>query len=268
MSYSINLFTHSGIAHMDDTLSVALMLAHHSDDVSMHVERVRQVPSGGQTSDYALDMNAPEDFNGVVLDHHYDGAKDCTAVQVLLDITCVSREDLFEALPWLKGVNTRDLHGIQTACREIGCTVKEYKEVYGAGNQFLVNLMTEEGEGVVSYDTLRVLNKFGKYVLKELGEYLIRRDAIAALHMKVVGGYKVADLRGQNLLAPFHMFSETEADICLMDNLRGEGVVMSRADRIGDRLDMGKFEEYSSFTHSGGFMCVLKEGVDPFDLLK
>ena len=106
----MNIITHPGRAHADEFLACSLLLYRYPE-----AQVLRREPSQEELDDpqtIVVDQGGINDPSRNLFDHHQDPSLPCAAVLVLEHLTQLSREDLYDILPWLKTMSLGDCGGL------------------------------------------------------------------------------------------------------------------------------------------------------------
>lgn len=107
----MNIITHPGRAHADEFLACSLLIYKYPEAQVLRRPPTPQEMEDSQT--IIVDQGGAHDPSRSLFDHHQDPSLPCAAVLVLEHLTRLSREDLYDILPWLKVMSLGDCGGLK-----------------------------------------------------------------------------------------------------------------------------------------------------------
>lgn len=264
----MHIVTHSGQAHADDILAVALILVKEGLDFSdAHVQRVANGPASDYpTARFVVDIGGVYDPTIGRFDHHQfppDSPPDCA-------LTLVARYYgmTVEQYPWMKKLALLDSKGPYTWFSEtFGRKAKNYREVQTALNEkesvfaYFTHIANRHYENANSFeDAVRMACNWLKLEIDYVSKKATNVEyAKSNLEIVDLGGFKMAFFRQMSMRGTSEVCDDvTEADpsIIVTGKLddRGTGYSAMRLND-SDRVNFYPLEGTKGciFAHKNGF---------------
>jgi hypothetical protein len=248
----MNIYTHNGFAHLDDTLATGLLLNKYPEAT---VVRTNKLPENLSNEDIVVDTGMKSD--GVrFFDHHQDTSTPTSFVQVLRYVYNIDIYELKDLLPDLVYADLADRFGPSKANQELGVQVP-WQET-----------MTPLITNMISRKTIIEPGSFEHQLLIEIGRGLLNRIKGVQRSRDMILSSQIVSLDGCNVLYnPSEIINVTLASK-LIPNLIGvicknqqnpEDISITsvdnnqffRPERIKDLTPV-------VFVHATGFLAVVK----------
>jgi hypothetical protein len=248
----MNIYTHNGPAHLDDTLATGLLLNRYPEAT---VVRTNKLPENLSNEDIVVDTGMKSD--GVrFFDHHQSTDMPASFVQVLKYIYNIDLYSLKDLLPDLVYADLADRFGHQKANQELGVQIP-WQET-----------MTPLITNMISRKTIIEPGSFEHTLLTEIGKGLLSRIKGIQRSRDIILSSQVVSLDGYNVLYnPSEIINITLASK-LIPNLTGvicknqqnpEDISITsvnnnqffRPERVKDLMPV-------VFVHATGFLAVVK----------
>jgi hypothetical protein len=257
------IITHGGSAHMDDLLSVGLVLA--LDEDVRTIARRNPTPEELRDPDvWVLDVGCSNDPTLLNFDHHQfpKGQRECCFSLLAKHFELV---DELEHLGWYKALVTMDALGPQAAAKELDCPPMAIAALHGPVQRWILHEFSQRDSFSAHSEFSSMLRKIGRYLV---GTASFRRERLALVRATA----EWIDVQGEPMLLfledvadpgsfmfDFQEESERRATAVVTRSRRNEGWSMRRVDDDGP-LDFRRiFEEPTiGFAHKSGFMAVTR----------
>jgi hypothetical protein len=268
MNYTYGI-THPGKAHQDEFLAACVLLA-----LGLTAVYRRPVAEEDMQNSHCLvfDQGEAYDPEEGKFDHHHDGNLPCALVLILQHFTGVPVMDMYEALPWLKGVSVMDCDGPVEFSKEKNAEMSVGRllslQISPIG-LMLVDLFSEE-ERIDCASSLGItMKRLGSMILEELNSYGEIQERLSRdIRFDEVKGLPILQLPGcddQKVINSINSWKDErypDAAVSLTVNPRG-GLSMYRFNDH-PRVDFNRIrgEADVTFVHANGFLAVVGEGDD------
>lgn len=254
------IITHHGFPHMDDFISVCLVLA---SDSSIEVIERREVKKTelNDANIWVLDVGFHYDPSMKNFDHHQFSIdkEECT---LSLLVKYFGMEEEFNELPWFRPLILIDTLGPQKAAQKILCNPNQYTDRTSPIDHYLLSLFEKEK----SFSAISTLGKFMRNIGQDIFETIkIMKEQLILLktHAEIL---KIEDINVIFLLED--VFIPGLAVEKFIRNLPGEtGVFVSR-NRRNSGFSLRRLNDHTSvdfrklkgkkeinFIHSSGFVA-------------
>jgi hypothetical protein len=259
-----SIITHRGIAHIDDFLSVAVLLTKFKVETIQRVENIDEEKLNN--TDYII-VDIGGRYNSQRLfDHHQDLNLNCSLVLVLKDLFGYNIDFLMN-IPEIKYIDLQDRYG-----------VKKAQELMNIQNP-IINLLEYSllrwfsKEIVISYSELDFLKEIGKQFLKYLDDFKNEEK-------KIINSKFYKNKYGTILFNPNTTFNITILNKLLPDLIG----VIHQSDRDSNLINIVQINSNPYFQpamitkiltpvflHKTGFLAVISredlDKINPFDFI-
>ena len=267
------IVTHDGSAHMDDLLSVGLVLA-LDEDVK---EIIRRDPTAEELADpqvWVLDVGFESDPTLLNFDHHQfaKGQREC-CFSLLAEHFDLAQD--LSHIGWYKALVTMDALGPQAAAKELECSPMAIGALHGPVQRWILQEFSQ-------FDSLSVTSEFAS-ILRRIGQYLVdtaakRHDRIVLLRAKA----EWVDVAGEPVIFFLEEVSEPgafmfdfqeecgrQATAVVTRSQRNQGWSMRRVDDDGP-LDFRRVaqEPVIGFAHKSGFMAATSSYISRDEIVR
>ena len=267
------IITHGGSAHMDDLLSVGLVLA--LDEEVTEVER--RDPSEQELADpevWVLDVGFSSDAELLNFDHHQfpKGERECCfsllAKHFKLDA------DL-KHIGWYNALVTMDALGPQAAAKELECSPMAIGALHGPVQRWILQEFTQKDCFSVNSEFASILQRIGLFLVETANK---RRERIALLRAKAewvdVAGEPVIffleDIPNPGaFMFDFQQECDRQATAVVTRSGRNKGWSMQRVDDEGP-VDFRRIADEAAvgFAHKSGFMAATNSYISRQELCR
>jgi len=249
----MNIYTHNGFAHLDDTLATGLLLNKYPEAT---VVRTNKLTENISSEDIVVDIGMKSD--GIrFFDHHQSTDMPASFVQVLKYIYNIDLYSLKDLLPDLVYADLADRFGPQKANQELGVQVPWQETM----TPLVINMINRK--------TIIEPESFEHHLLVEIGRGLLNRIKGVQRSRDMILSSQIVSLDGCNVLYnPSEIINVTLASK-LIPNLAGvicknqqnpEDIsIVSvnnnqffRPERVKDLIPV-------VFVHATGFLAVVKK---------
>jgi hypothetical protein len=259
-----HVLTHSGKAHMDELLAIALLAVHMNEEPKTLLQKesrevATMVAENAIASDtFVIDAGLMFEADRNLFDHHQDGALDCAALLIFNHFFGHLKGTKFHA--YLLLVSKVDTQGVKSL--DDAAIISESKTYWSFSQQVLLRQFEKE-----PYSVLGIL-------IADLKDRIAFEQKVveSTRWLEEPGNVEVISLGGVNILKynrqpPRHLISPMRAaDAAIIDTNNITAIysfddkdpknrILFRTDRGAERVDFKKANPKTSlFTHQGGFL--------------
>ena len=267
------IVTHAGSAHMDDLLSVGLVLA--LDDEVKKIER--RDPTEEELADpmvWVLDVGFLHETKLLNFDHHQfpKGQRECCFS--LLSEHFELADDL-RHIGWYKALVTMDALGPQAAAKELECSPMAIGALHGPVQRWILKEFSQEDSFSTSSDFASMLRRIGRFIVETASFHRERMTLLRSMAewVDVAGEPVIFFLEDVpepgSFLFDFQEECGRKATALVTRSRRNEGWSMQRVDDEGP-VDFRRIanEPAISFAHKSGFMAATNSYISRAELLR
>lgn len=257
----IKIITHNGRAHLDEYLACAILSAQLFKTEGWRFEVIRKSrPTEEELNDpetWVLDFGGRYEPNLKNFDHHQiKGENVCAFTQVL---EYFGMRD-YDALPWIKFVETNDANGGVKAMELVGGG--DFNLIFSPIQGLVLKKFSESEleENFEQFECQKGLIELGNYIIQGYNDYHNTYSKLQETTIHEVNRFRVADYNfipknfPLNFNAAAKWEKENNVDIVYTFNDRGEN--KSRMIRKKENIDFNPARglENVGFVHQSGFL--------------
>ncbi|MCP5004115.1 MAG: hypothetical protein GY941_09270 [Planctomycetes bacterium] len=262
---SSRIVTHGGSPHMDDLISVCIVLA--MDEAIKYVERRPVKPEElADPTVWVLDQGGLHDPDLRNFDHHQFPAGTCECTLSLIVGHFNIRKDL-DSLVWFQALVFDDAVGPIQASGKLGCSSTLLKGLMrGPVNEFILARFEQAEKLDSDNELVKLLSAIGTHIVTHIRN---RKARIRLMRERA----KIDEVNGLNVL--FFMEDVPDPKLSIMEYLKQTGnyagvVVVKNTreigwslSRVGDhpRVDFRRIKEAKdvTFVHTNGFVAKTRQ---------
>lgn len=249
---SLRIYTHSGLAHMDDILAISLLSYKFPEAEIVRVSQITDLEGDYIIVDMGGRYEPPK-----YLDHHIDLSLPSSFVSVLKYYFNYSEDDLPKML---KFIDLKDRYGKEEAERRLNIKQSLPSPLDGAFTHLVSKEIVIEPKTPLHL----LLQGIGAYIIKIIEDFKKAKEDIQVIETSK--GLVIVDRKNYPAILYNELFGNNIIG-CIQRNARNK--MQTSVIRIKPCFDPTKIRSYKSvFMHKTGFLNVLDVPIDEIDIEK